>query len=255
MSLPLIVMKFGGAALATSDKMDLAARRVCGKMKSNRVIVVVSAMGDETDRLLEMTQAFSAGRKLADVDTVLAGGEQIAAGLMALALSHHGAAARSFLAHQLPIVTDSNFGDGQIQRVGTRKLLATLNAGVVPVVAGFQGIDQEGRLVTLGRGGSDTSAVAIAAATGAEMCELYKDVDAIYSADPRRVPTAERYQSLSYGEMERIAEREPQILHQKAIRLAKLRHIRLHIRSAFVEMAGTVVESVIKNGQMEEVSA
>ena len=260
--LPLLVMKFGGAALSGPKNIKAAAQRIIEKLKSYQVIVVVSAMGDETDRLIEMTKGISdsahLAKNLAEIDTVLASGEQVAAGLMALALSLQGAAARSFLAHQLPIVTDGNFSDGQILQVETRKLTESLDNGIIPVVAGFQGVDDEGRLVTLGRGGSDTSAVFIAAALGAETCELYKDIDAVYSEDPRRVPTAERYRFLSYAEMEQIATREPQILHHKAVAMAKLRQIRLHVRSAFKDISGTIIETPIMKItkiKMEEASA
>jgi aspartate kinase len=237
----LTVMKFGGAALATSDHINSAVERIIEKRKSNRVVVVVSARGDETDKLLELTRAFSDNRNCAEVDTVLAAGEQIAAGLMALALAKRGVAARSFLAHQLPLITDSSFGDGQILRVETEKLTACLSEGVIPVVAGFQGVDESGRLVTLGRGGSDTSAVSIAAALGAETCELYKDVDAVYSADPKKVPTAQKHRHLLYSEMKQIAAREPQIVHHKAVGLAEMGQVRLHVRSAFSSENGTVV--------------
>jgi len=239
---PLVVMKFGGASLATPRLVERAAERIIQKLKTHNVVVVVSAMGDETERLLHLTENFSRIHNSAEVDTVLAAGEQIAAGLMALAISQKGIVARSYLAHQLALLTDGKHGDAEILSIDTEKLRFNLSENAVSVVAGFQGIDLEGRLVTLGRGGSDTSAVAIAAALAADVCEFYKDVDAIYSADPKRNNLAQRHNFLSFEEMEKISEREPQILHDKAIKLAKKHHIRLHLRSAFNDNEGTHIE-------------
>jgi aspartate kinase len=241
--LPLMVMKFGGAALATPEAIALAADRIIRQSASHRITVVVSAMGDETDRLLQLTAPFSRNSDISEIDTVLAAGEQVSAGLMALALTNRGKPARSFLAHQLDLRTDDRFGDGRILSIQTERLSQAILQGMIPVVAGFQGVNAEGRLVTLGRGGSDTSAVALAAALGAESCEFYKDVDGIYSDDPKRVPSAQRFDRIEFKSMEEIAVREPQILHLKAVKLASLAGIRLHVRSAFHDRSGTIIES------------
>ena len=238
---PVIVLKFGGASLATVDRMALATHRISTAAQSHSVIVVVSALGHETDRLLGLMKTLNFDSTNPDADTVLASGEQIAAGLMSLALSQKGLPARAFLAHQMPIMTDGVFGDAQILSVGTARLRAAVQDGLIPVIAGFQGVDRENRLVTLGRGGSDTTAVAVAAAMQAELCEFYKDVDGIYSSDPKEDVNAIKFHTLTHQQMIDLAQHSPQILHTKAVRLAHTLGVRLHVRSAFDLSEGTFV--------------
>jgi len=237
----LIVMKFGGAALATPALILRAARTIEAARARGPVIAVVSAMGDETDRLDRLLRQVSPKPEASEADTVLSAGEQISAGLVALALQSLHVPARSFVAHQLPLITDGRFGDATILGVGTSVLKDALAQGVVPVVAGFQGVDGGNRLVTLGRGGSDSSAVAIAAAMRAAGCEFYKDVDGVYSSDPKTNPQARLIGRLSVSKMLRLAQREPQILHIKAVRMAYELGVSLHVRSAFHSRPGTLI--------------
>jgi aspartate kinase len=248
---PVLVMKFGGAALATPERVRLVARRIASAGLTHSVVAVVSAMGDETDRLAALVAKFTGVLEQAEADVVLAAGEQISAGLVALAVNELGLPARSFLGYQIRLATDGLAGDAKIVSVGTQALSTALAAGIVPVIAGFQGVDREGRIVTLGRGGSDTTAVAIAGALDAEFCELYKDVDGIFTADPKRDEGAVRLASLSYAQMEKISEREPQILHLKAVRLARALNVRLHVRSIFHFAQGTLVLPAFETTQFE----
>lgn len=251
----LTVMKFGGAALATPERVMRAARRIANRIRSGDLaIVVVSAMGDETDRLLALAGQILPGvTNHPELDTMLCAGEQIAAGLMAISLQAQGIACRSFLAHQIPIVTDGQAGDGQILQITSQKLFAALEAGVTPIVAGFQGVDVSSRLVTLGRGGSDTTAVAIAAAVGADYCEFFKDVDGVYSSDPALGPHSRRFEFLTYAEMESLAIGGAQVLHTKAVRMAAHLQVPLHVRSAFFEHEGTHIgRSAIHETQFQK---
>jgi aspartate kinase len=236
-----MVMKFGGAALATPQLIQRTAQTIAVARSQQSVIVVVSAMGVETDRLDSLVRQVNPRPDASEADTVLAAGEQISAGLVALALQSIKVPARSFVAHQLPLITDGYFGDANIIGVGTSGLIEALSQGVVPVVTGFQGIDEQGRLVTLGRGGSDSTAVAIAAAMSAEVCEFYKDVDGIYSADPKKNPHARFLDRLTISQMRHLAECEPQVLHTKAIRMANELGVHLHVRSAFKLTPGTLI--------------
>jgi aspartate kinase len=247
----IVVMKFGGASLATTAALKQAARRVARRALTSQVVVIVSAMGDETDRLVGLGREITGKRFHPELDAILAAGEQVAAGLMALALIECGTPARSFLAHQLPLLTDGRFGDAQIVRTEVHSLLEALAAKVTPVVAGFQGIDMHQRLVTLGRGGSDTTAVSIAAALRADVCEFYKDVDGVYSSDPNVNQSARKLECITHEEMQAISEHSPQILHSKAVRLAAQYGVALHVRSAFAEIDGT---RIIQAKTMEKVT-
>ena len=240
----MLVMKFGGAALATPEGVVRAAKRIAHQIqRGHQAIVVVSAMGDETNRLLALTRQVSpSATNLLEMDTVLCAGEQVAAGLMVLALEAHGVRARSFLGQQIPILTDGQPSDAQIIHVETRNLKAALRSNVTPVIAGFQGVDSNARLVTLGRGGSDTTAVAVAAALQVDHCEFYKDVDGIYSADPAQTESARKFQFLTYEEMESLALSGAEVLSLKAVRMAAQLKVPLHVRSAFYETIGTQID-------------
>lgn len=250
-----IIMKFGGASLATPELVLRAAQTIKAARARGPIIAVVSAMGDETDRLVGLVHQINPEPEASESDAVLAAGEQVSAGLVALALCRLGVNARSFLAHQLPLVTDGRFGDATILGVGTSPLKKALAADVVPVVTGFQGVNSESRLVTLGRGGSDSTAVAIAAAMRASHCEFYKDVDGVYSADPKTHRKARLLSRLSLSEMIRLAEREPQILHLKAVRMAHELGVHLRVRSAFRSSPGTLIVPENLNAPMEEMYA
>ncbi len=233
---PILVMKFGGAALSSTSGLLNAARIVIERATEGfRPVVVVSAMGRETDRLLSLAREVSTlGAPDLELDTVLAAGEQVSAGLFALALRSRGHDAKSLLAHQLPLLTDGRPGDARIVHVETRELLANLLNGMIPVVAGFQGVTASGRIVTLGRGGSDTTAVAIAGALRAYTCEFYKDVDGVYTMDPKQEPEAVKFDVMTYSAMSGLADRGAKVLHGKAVSLAESLKVPLHVRSAFV---------------------
>jgi aspartate kinase len=236
------VMKFGGAALATAARIRSAAARLGAEFsRGHQVIAVVSAMGDETDRLVALAAQISSETAHAEVDSVLAAGEQVSAGLMALALQQSGIRARSFLASQIRIRTDGCFGNAGIVEIETARLEASLSRGELPVIAGFQGVDAEERLVTLGRGGSDMTAVALAVSLRADACELFKDVDGVFSEDPRRNPHARKLERISYEQMDALVRAGAQVLQRSAVQLAARHGVRLHVRSAFHEESGTWV--------------
>lgn len=233
-----VVMKFGGASLANVERMKDAAKLIMDRRRSvDQVVVVVSAMNNFTDDLLDLTSSISMEPE--ETDTVLAAGEQIAAGLMALALQTQGISARSFLANQIPILTDGCAGNAQILSVGTENLERTLRIGQIPIIAGFQGIDHGGRIVTLGRGGSDKTAVAVAAALKADVCEFYKDVSGIYSADPNHNSHARKFDFVSFEQMTWLARNGAQVLHEQAAHMAGRLQVPLYVRSAFTNDEGT----------------
>ncbi|MDC0713631.1 hypothetical protein POL68_34515 [Stigmatella sp. ncwal1] len=236
------IMKFGGAALATAASIRRAAARLGAEFsRGHQVIAVVSAMGEETDRLVALAAQLSSETAHAEIDAVLATGEQVSAGLMALALEQLGIRARSFLAHQIRIKTDGRFGNAAILEFETGRLEASLARGELPVVAGFQGIDAQDRYVTLGRGGSDMTAVALAASLRADACELFKDVDGVFAEDPRRNPHARKLERVSYEDMEALVKTGAQVLQHSAVQIAARHGVRLHVRSAFHEGSGTWV--------------
>ncbi len=237
-----LLMKFGGSSLATPSLIRRAAARVAERLAGScEVIVVVSAMGEETDRLLTLANEISSVGAHAELDAVLAAGEQVAAGLMALALGSHGLQARSFMAHQLPIHCSGPFGQGEIQAIGTDALFGSLKRNEIPVVAGFQGMGFDQRIMTLGRGGSDTTAVALAIALEADFCEFYKDVDGVHAQDPRRYPLARKLDFVTYEEMGALVRDGAQVLHDRAVQLASLNKMPLHLRSSSHGGQGTWV--------------
>jgi aspartate kinase len=231
---PVRVLKFGGTAMASIASIRHSAEIALQteRERGSRIAVVVSAMAGETDRLLNLGHAPLANLNVpganpvvaqarAELDTLASAGEQAASALFALNLRALGRAARSFVAHQLPIRTDSRFGDAEIQWIATAELEACFARGEIPVVAGFQGVDALGRLTTLGRGGSDTTAVALAVALGAEECVFFKDVDGVFTADPKKVATATRFDALGFDEMLELSRTGAKVLHDKCVALAR----------------------------------
>ncbi len=187
----LIVQKYGGTSVADLNRIRNVARWVARtRQEGNEVVVVVSAMAGETDRLLQLAAQTGEHPDLREVDNLISTGEQVSVALLALTLNSMGVPAKSFLGNQIRIITDNAFGKARIQKVEVRRLLKELKEGRIPVVAGFQGVDQEGNITTLGRGGSDTTGVAMAAALKADMCEIYTDVDGVYTTDPNICPEA-----------------------------------------------------------------
>jgi len=249
----LVVQKFGGTSVADVDRIRSVAERVAAsRARGDQVVVVVSAMAGETNRLLGLARAIAPSPDDRESDALVATGEQVTAALAALALQQVGVPARSFLGHQVRIETDSAYGRARIVRVDVERLQQTLAAGTVAVVAGFQGVDGEGRITTLGRGGSDTSAVALAAALGAEACEIYTDVDGVFTSDPRIVPRARKLERISYDEMLELASLGAKVLQIRSVEFAKRYRVPVHVRSSFNQEEGTWV--VEEEATMNEVS-
>jgi aspartate kinase len=254
MSAQTVVMKFGGTSVGSLERIQLTAKRVADELgKDSRLVVVVSAMAGQTDRLLEMGNSLNRSyskEALREMDSLAATGEQVSAALLALALQQLGCKARSFTAHQVNIDTDGCFQRARIKSIDSKPLLDCLDEGCVCVVTGFQGTDGAGNLVTLGRGGSDTSAVAIAIALNAGLCEIYTDVDGVYTADPRLVPNARKIAELSYEEMLELASTGAKVLMIRSVELAMKKQLNLAVRSSFTDAPGTLIKNM--NGNMEE---
>jgi aspartate kinase len=239
----LIVQKYGGSSVATPERVrQVAARVVATKRQGHRVVVVVSAMGDTTDHLIELAHQVSANPPDREMDMIMATGEQVSIALLAMAIRDLGEEAVSLTGGQVGILTDEVHTKARIQKVDTARLQAELAAGRIPVVAGFQGVTSDNEITTLGRGGSDTTAVALAAALGADLCEIYTDVDGVYTADPRIVPAARKLSAISHDEMLELACLGAVVLHPRAVELAKLYGIPLHVRCTFNEHTGTLLK-------------
>ena len=238
--MPLIVQKFGGTSVADAEKIHRAARRaVRAKMNGEQVVMVVSAMGRTTDELLTLAREVSPAPPRRELDVLLTTGEQISIALMAMAIHTAGREAISLTAGQLGLVTDSAHTRARIQRIHQARLNRELAAGKIVIVAGFQGIDATGEITTLGRGASDTTAAALAAVLSARVCEIYTDVDGVYTADPRIVPTARKIDRISYDEMLEMAGSGARVIHSRAIEFAKKFNVPVHIRSALTDAPGT----------------
>lgn len=241
-----LVMKFGGTSVATTALMDRIAERVYAlKEAGHEVLLVVSAMGHETDRLVDLAEQVDYreldGRQ--EIDVLLATGEQVSISLLALSLMKKGIAAQSFQGHQIPIHTDAAFSRARILSIETDRLEQALGDGIVPVVAGFQGVSQDGRITTLGRGGSDTTAVALAAAMSADECQIFTDVEGVYTTDPRVVSGACRLEQVTFEEMLELASSGSKVLHSRAVELANKYEVPLRVLSSFVEGPGTLITS------------
>ncbi len=248
----LIVQKYGGTSVADIDRMRNVARRsLATQHRGNEVVVVVSAMAGETNRLLTLTQQACESPDEREQDVVVATGERVSVGLVALAIQSQGGRARSFLGHQVGIVTDSAFSKARIRSIGAEKVFDSLTRGEIAVVAGFQGSDEEGNITTLGRGGSDTTAVALAAAIKADACEIYTDVDGVYTADPNLCPAARKLEKISYEEMLELASLGAKVLQIRSVEMAMRYKVPLWVRSSFTDDPGTVVCDEEKS--MEEV--
>jgi len=249
----LVVQKFGGTSVADLDRIRHVAGRIARTQREgHRVVVVVSAMAGETNRLLTLAREAARVPDERESDALVSTGEQVTAALTALALHDQGVPARSFLGHQVRIETDSAFGRARIVRVDAERLLAAVAGGAVAVVAGFQGVDGEGSITTLGRGGSDTSAVALAAALKADVCEIYTDVDGVYTSDPRIVPRARKLARVAYDEMLELASLGAKVLQIRSVEFAKRYRVPIHVRSSFNDNEGTWV--VEEESAMEQVS-
>lgn len=237
-----IVQKFGGTSVADIERIKAVARRVKREVDAgNEVAVVVSAMAGVTNRLVGWTNALGELPDPREYDVVVAAGEQVTAGLTALALQGLGVRARSFLGWQLPVRTDASHGKARIEAIPSDALVAGMKTGEVAVVAGFQGVASDGRVTTLGRGGSDTSAVALAAALGAERCDIFTDVDGVYTTDPRIVAKAKKLDKITYEEMLEMASLGAKVLQTRSVELAMNHRVRVQVLSSFTEAPGTLV--------------
>ena len=248
----LIVQKYGGTSVGTLERIKAVAERVARAQEGgHRLVVVVSAMAGETNRLIDLAKALSPTPETRELDALVSTGEQVSAALVAMALNDLGRPARSFVAHQIRIDTDSVFGRARIQRIDAENLRTALDNGQIAVVAGFQGVDKEHNITTLGRGGSDTTAVAVAAALKADVCEIYTDVDGVYTSDPRICPAAQRLDRISFDEMLELASLGAKVLQIRSVEFAKRYNVPVHVRSSFEEQEGTWV--VQEDEGMEEV--
>jgi len=239
---PLVVQKFGGTSLADADRVRAVADHVARtRREGNDVVVVVSAMGRTTDDLVRLAAEVSDTPPPREYDMLVSAGERISMSLLCMALASTGVPATSFTGSQAGIVTDTDHTRAKIVEIRADRLRAALDAGQVPVVAGFQGVSTERDVTTLGRGGSDTTAVALAAVLGAESCEIYTDVTGVFSADPRVVPDARRLSRLSFEEMLEIAATGGRVLQLRSVEFARNHHVDLHVRSSFTWEPGTWV--------------
>jgi aspartate kinase len=238
----LVVQKYGGTSVATPERIRNVAQRVIGyKQKGNQMIVVVSAMAGETDRLVGLAAAISKLPDEREVDVLLATGEQVTSALLSMMLKEMGCDAVSVLGHQIRIVTDSAFGKARITAVEKEKILSEIAKGKVVVVPGFQGVDANDNITTLGRGGSDTTAVALAAELPADLCEIYTDVDGVYTTDPNITSKARRLDRISYDEMLEMASLGAKVLQIRSVELAKKYKVPLLVKSSLEEGKGTLV--------------
>jgi aspartate kinase len=237
-----IVMKFGGTSVADLDRIRNVAARVKREIENgNQVAVVVSAMAGATNQLVSWCQGLSPLFDAREYDAVVATGEQVTAGLLAIALQNLGIEARSWMGWQIAIETDGQHGKARISSIEGGDLLERMAAGQTPVIAGFQGIGPDNRVTTLGRGGSDTSAVALAAALHADRCDIYTDVDGVYTTDPRIVPRAQKLQKITYEEMLELASVGAKVLQTRSVELAMKEKVRVQVLSSFSDSPGTMV--------------
>jgi aspartate kinase len=237
-----IVMKFGGTSVADLERIRSVAGRVKAEAEAgNQVVVAVSAMAGITNQLADYADQAAEIYDLREYDVVVSSGEQVSAGLLAIVLQDMGVAARSWLGWQIPVRTDDAHGSARIENIDAEEILRRLDEGQVAVVAGFQGVDSQGRITTLGRGGTDTSAVALAAALGAERCDIYTDVDGVYTTDPRIVARARKLDRVTYEEMLEMASQGAKVLQTRSVEMAMKHHVRVQVLSSFEDGPGTLV--------------
>ena len=247
----LIVQKFGGSSVANAERvMNVAGRIVDTYKEGNSVVVVVSAQGDTTDELIEKAKEINPNASKREMDMLLSTGEQISISLLAMAIQKLGYPVVSLTGWQIGMKTDSNYGGARIHKIDCERLNKELDSNHIVIVAGFQGINKYDDITTLGRGGSDTSAVAIAAALRADMCEIYTDVDGVYTTDPRIVKNAKKLDSISYDEMLELASLGANVLHNRSVEMAKKYGVNLTVRSSLNKNPGTVVKEVSKVEKM-----
>ena len=251
----LIVQKFGGTSVANVEKIKNVAQKVIREKKSgHEVVVVLSAMAGETNRLIDLANSAAEVPDEREYDSLISTGEQVTISLLSIVLNAMGYPARSFLGFQVPIVTDNSYQKARISKVGTDIIGKELKEGKVVIVAGFQGIDEDNNITTLGRGGSDTSAVALAAALNATRCDIYTDVDGVYMADPALCPKARRLEKISYEEMLEMAMTGAKVLQPRSVEMAQKYNVPVYVRSSFSDKGGTLVTKEDKQMEKEVLS-
>jgi len=240
--MPLIVQKFGGTSVATAEKILAAARKaIRAQQQGNQVVVVVSAMGHHTDELVALAEQITDKPPAREMDMLLSTGEQVSIALMAMAIESLGFQAISLTGAQIGIKTDRTHTKARINTISTDRMRSALDAGKIVIAAGFQGTDEDGNITTLGRGGSDTTAVSLAAVLGADACEIFTDVDGVYTTDPRVVPEARKVKQVSYDEMLELASLGAGVMHSRSIEFAKKFDVPIHVRSSFTDIPGSMI--------------
>ena len=251
----IAVLKFGGTSLSTFEKIKNISKIITQRLKKiNKVIVVVSAMGNNTNKLIEKFLIYNNDHFNAEFDTVISSGEQVSSGLVAAYLNKRKIKARSVLGWQIPIETDQQHGKSKIKKIHNNNLISMLREHDVLVIGGFQGLNKYNRISTLGRGGSDTSAVAIAASMKAPVCEIFTDVEGVYTSDPRVVPNAKKINTISYEEILEMSSLGSKVLHPRSVELAMKYDIKIHVRSSFIKKKGTLVVKESKDLEKELVT-
>ncbi|WP_174185362.1 aspartate kinase [Nocardia barduliensis] len=250
----LVVQKYGGSSVATAERIRRVAERIVEtKKQGHDVVVVCSAMGDTTDELLDLAQQVAPSPPAREMDMLLTSGERISNALVAMAIHSLGAEARSFTGSQAGVITTGAHGNAKIIDVTPGRVRAALDEGLVVLVAGFQGVSQDSRdVTTLGRGGSDTTAVALAAALDADVCEIYTDVDGVFTADPRIVPDAQRLEQVSYEEMLELAACGAKVLMLRCVEYARRYNVPVHVRSSYTDKQGTYVYGSMEDIPLEQ---
>jgi aspartate kinase len=250
----LIVQKYGGSSVGNVDKLENVARRVVSTVKEgNRLIVVVSAMGDTTDDLIDLAKKINVQPSEREMDMLVSTGEQISSALLAMAVHKRGIGAISFTGPQVGIITDTYHTKAKILKIETERIKKELRKEKVVIVAGFQGMSLDSEITTLGRGGSDLSAVALAVAAGADICEIYTDVDGIYTADPRVISDAKKIEYVTFDEILELSAKGAQVMHTRAVEVAKKFNIPLHVRSSFSKKEGTIIMEKIPHNIEEAI--
>jgi len=257
----LIVQKYGGSSVANVERLENAASRIISYVrKKNKVVVVVSAMGDTTDELIDLAKKINPNPSEREMDMLISTGEQISCSLLAMAIHKKRKEAISFTGPQVGIITDTFHTQAKVLKIETERIKKELGEGKIVIVAGFQGLSTNAEITTLGRGGSDLSAVALAVALEADACEIYTDVEGIYTADPRIVPEAKKVKYITFDEMLELASRGAQVMHTRAVEVAKKFNVPLHVRSSFSKKEGTIImenapyieEAVVRGAALTE---
>ena len=250
----LVVQKYGGSSVGSAERIKRVAERIVATKKAgNDVVVVVSAMGDTTDELLDLARQVSPVPPARELDMLLTSGERISMSLLAMAINSLGAEARSYTGSQAGVITTSVHGKARIIDVTPSRIQDATSEGAIAIVAGFQGVSQDSKeITTLGRGGSDTTAVALAAATKADVCEIYTDVDGVYTADPRIVPNAKKLDTITYEEMLEMAACGAKVLMLRCVEYARRYNVPVHVRSSFSNKTGTIVSGSVEDLHVEQ---